>query len=141
MAKERLLTAIDSAGGSFQVAARVSDDDGWYRLELIAPEIGTRAAEASDVFECLCRIRGRLDHEGVRLCCNGARRDVWPSGMGRDMGGGFRAYVLEIGRRASLADLVDIFDPAPIQSIATVDEQRRFSEKWLASPKRSPNQD
>jgi len=136
MAKVRLLTAVDASGSSFQVATRVSDDDGWFRLELDAPELGTRAAEASDVFECLCRIRVPLDHEGVRLCCNGARRDVWPSGMARDMGGGFRAYVLEIGRRASREDLVDIFDPAPIESIATVDEQRRFSEKWLATARR-----
>ena len=92
-------------------------------------------AEASDVFECLSRVRAQLDKDGVRLCCNGARLNVWPSDLGRDMGEGLTAYDLQIGRPASLKDLVDIFDPAPIETIATVEEQRRFSEKWLNTRK------
>ncbi len=133
--EERLITATDSSGRSFVVTARISTREGGYRLELTAPEIGVRAADASDVFECLRRLRTNLDREGTRLCCNGARLNVWPSGMARDMGGGWKAYVLQIGRRASVKDLVDIFDPAPIEDVATVEEQRRFAEKWLAAPK------
>ena len=114
------------------VNARVSTRKEGYRLELTAPELGVRAADASDVFECLCRLRTQLDREGIRLCCNGARLNVWPSGMARDMGGGLKAYVLQIGRRATIDDLVDIFDSAPVEDVATVEEQRRFAEKWLA---------
>src|SRR2546421_5691675 len=131
----RVITATDSPGRSFAVNARVSTRKEGYRLELTAPELGVRAADASDVFECLCRLRTNLDREGTRLCCNGARLNVWPSGMARDMGGGSKAYVLQIGRRASIDDLVDIFDSAPIEDIATVAEQRRFTEEWLAAPK------
>ncbi|HEV3462288.1 MAG TPA: hypothetical protein VG413_09610 [Candidatus Dormibacteraeota bacterium] len=133
--KERVITATDSSGRSFMVTARVSTGTSSYRLELAAPEIGIRSADASDVFECMCQLRARFDREGIRLCCNGARLNVWPSGMARDMGGGLRAYVLEVGRRASIDDLVDIFDSAPIEDIATVEEQRLFAEKWLAAPK------
>jgi hypothetical protein len=130
--EERVITATDSSGRSFVVNARVSTRKERYRLELTAPELGVRAADASDVFECLCRLRTELDREGIRLCCNGARLNVWPSGMARDMGGGSKAYVLQIGRRATIDDLVDIFDSAPIEDVATVEEQRRFAEKWLA---------
>jgi hypothetical protein len=77
----------------------------------------------------------QLDKDGIRLCCNGARLNVWPSGMARDMGGGFKAYALQMGRKASREDLVDIFDAAPIDTIATVEEQRRFNKEWLSSPK------
>src|SRR5438445_3727542 len=133
--EERVITATDSSGRSFVVKARISAQQGGYRLELAAPEVGTRAADASDAFECLCLLRKQLDREGIRLCCNGARLNVWPSGMARDMGGGLKAYVLQIGRRASIDDLVDIFESAPIEDIATVEEQRRFAEKWLAVPK------
>jgi hypothetical protein len=130
--EERVITAIDSSGRSFVVNARASTRKEGYRLELTAPELGVRAADASDVFECLCRLRTQLDREGIRLCCNGARLNVWPSGMARDMGGGLKAYVLQIGRRATIDDLVDIFDSAPVEDVATVEEQRRFAEKWLA---------
>ena len=133
--EERVIIATDSSGRSFVVNARISTCTGGYRLELAVPEIGAQTAEASDVFECLCRVRTQLDREGIRLCCNGARLNVWPSGMARDMGGGLKAYVLQVGRRASIDDLVDIFDSAPIEDIATVAEQRRFTEKWLAAPK------
>lgn len=136
MSGERLITAIDPTGRSFVVTAQISTGTGHYQLQLEAPEIGSRTAEAGDVFECLSRLRTQLDKDGIRLCCNGARLNVWPSGMARDMGGGLKAYVLQIGRRASLADLVDIFDAAPVEAIATVDEQRRFSEEWLADATR-----
>jgi hypothetical protein len=55
--------------------------------------------------------------------------------MARDMGGGFRAHVLQMGRRGSIDDLVDIFDSAMLEEIATVEEQRLFAQKWLAGPK------
>jgi hypothetical protein len=133
--EQRVITAVDSAGRSYEVTARASTDTRHYRLELESPEFGTHVAEAADVFECLCQLRMQLGEDGIRLCCNGARLNVWPSGMARDMGGGFKAYALQMGRKASREDLVDIFDAAPIDTIATVKEQRRFNKEWLSSPK------
>jgi hypothetical protein len=62
------------------------------------------------------------------------RRDVWVSGMGRDMGIGLQAYLLSDpaeGRRP----LRSIFDPAPPDTIGTVAEQREYSDQWLAAKK------
>jgi hypothetical protein len=133
--EQRVIMAVDSAGRSYEVMARASTGTRHYRLELESPEFGIHVAEAADVFECLCQLRVQLDKDGIRLCCNGARLNVWPSGMARDMGGGFKAYALQIGRKASREDLVDILDAAPIDTIATLEEQRRFNREWLSSPK------
>jgi hypothetical protein len=64
---------------------------------------------------------------GYRMLVNGARRNVWPSGMG----GGRKAYVLMLGLPGR-PDLVDIFQPAPESEIALVEEQRAFFERRLA---------
>ena len=63
-------------------------------------------ATEPDYFECLVSIRRSLEKNDLAICCQGARRDVWASGMARDMGAGLRAYVLKEGRNASVEDLV-----------------------------------
>ena len=93
----------------------------------------TVSADASDYFESLLLVRRELEHDGLLVCCQGARRDVWPSGMARDMGAGLKAYVLSIGRQPSQKDLVDIFDPAEQSLIGTVAEQEGHFQKWWAS--------
>ena len=42
----------------------------------------------ADLFDALIALRRRLEDLGCRLLCAGARRDVYPSGMSRTMGGG-----------------------------------------------------
>jgi hypothetical protein len=90
-------------------------------------------AEASDYFEALCRVREVLEQDGARLLCYGASRDVYPSGMARDMGSGLRAYRTSMGHRASGSDLMDIFATGPDVQPATVEEQRRYRDEWLVS--------
>lgn len=129
---ERVITAVDRAGHSFQTTCRVTTlPERGYQLELSAPEIGRHVGEAPDAFECLSIVRRQLDQTGIRLCCNGARRDVWPSGMARDMGGGLKAYHLTMGKATKISDLVDIFEPAPVEAVASVAEQRDFVRRWL----------
>lgn len=99
-------------------------------LELVLEEGRSLSADATDFFECLAQVRLQLEPEGARILCQGARRDVWPSGMARDMGAGLRAYVLVPGRKANFSDLVDIFDPADPALICTVAEQSQFSRDW-----------
>jgi hypothetical protein len=48
--------------------------------------------EAPDFFEVLCLIRVQLEPRGLRTVCYRASRNVWPSGMARDMGRGLKAY-------------------------------------------------
>ncbi|WP_236790575.1 hypothetical protein [Amycolatopsis sp. GM8] len=50
------------------------------------------------------------------------------------MGGGLRIYVLRPGRRATIDDLVDTLADAPVDQLATVDEQQAFWEAWLKKP-------
>lgn len=83
-------------------------------------------AEQLDLFECLRAVRCALDEEGALLCCEGARRDVFPSGMARQMGGGRKAY-----RIATDRVLVDIFAPTDCNEVCTVDEQAESVERLL----------
>jgi len=86
-----------------------------------------------DYFSALCSIRRVLELEGGLLHCFGASRNVYPSPMSRDMGGGIKAYKLHLGSQAKLSDLVSIFDSGADMSPTTVDEQERFYKEWLAS--------
>ncbi|HEV7298135.1 MAG TPA: hypothetical protein VGN72_02140 [Tepidisphaeraceae bacterium] len=90
-------------------------------------------AEASDYFEALADIRGQLAQRKLRPVCYGASRNVFPSGMARDMGAGLKAYRLTLGKPARMKDLVGILDVGPDVDPVPVEEQRTFFERWLES--------
>src|SRR5262245_27555930 len=69
--------------------------------------------EDRNYFEAFCRIREKLEADGLRPFCYGACINVYPSGMSRDMGGGLRASKLTLGQQGRIADLVDIFSTGP----------------------------
>lgn len=94
---------------------------------------GTCSAVARDYFEAMCRIRQQLEAEGISLHCYGASRNVYPSGMARDMGRGLQAYKLVLGRPADGKDLVSIFANGHDVQPATVAEQKAWFEAWLRS--------
>ncbi len=81
------------------------------------------SSEGLDLFESLTSLRLQLESGGLLLCVNGARADVYPSGMSRQMAGGRMAYQLARGRRPGREDLVDIFDAACCDWVVGVDEQ------------------
>jgi hypothetical protein len=91
-----------------------------------------RASEP-DYFEALCRIRDELESFHLRPNCYGASRNVFPSGMGRDMGSGLNAYKMKMGIQAKLEDLVFIFDSGPDVEPVSVAEQRAFFDVWSKS--------
>jgi len=92
-------------------------------------------ATGPDMFEALVRLRRQLEPDGLLIAVQGSRRDTYPSGMARDMGGGRQIYVVHPGRRADSDDLVGTVADAPSNLLATVDEQRAFWNAWLAGPK------
>lgn len=108
-----------------------------YRIELVA-RVGDYTcpytATAPDMFEALVRLRRQLEPDGLMVAVQGSRRDTYPSGMARDMGGGMRIYLMHPGLRARLDDLVETLDEAPLDQVATVEEQRAFFKSWLAEP-------
>ena len=88
---------------------------------------------AGDYFEALAAIRRELEKDHIFLNCYGASRNVYPSGMGRDMGVGLRAYKMTIGKHATMEDLVFIFDTGSDVEPCSVLEQKNFFERWLKS--------
>jgi len=98
----------------------------------------------ADAFECLVKLRLMLEARHYKILCNAARINVYPSRMARQMGGGWSAYLLTMGRAAKLPDLVDILDPAAPETIASVQAQREFYDAWtksvVAQPKARPQE-
>jgi hypothetical protein len=98
-------------------------------------------AEGDDLAEALARARQALEPLGVRLLCQGARRDVHPSPMARQAGGRL-TYVIAPGRPARREDLVDVLGPlAPAERTlartlaeqAEQAEQTEQARRWLES--------
>jgi len=104
-------------------------------LELTLDDGRAFTASGGDYFACLVSIRRELEAEGIVVCCQGARKDVWPSGMARDMAVGLQAYVLTIGRAPLRHEVVAIFDPADPRLIGTVAEQEHYFKLWWSSPR------
>src|SRR5687767_13231094 len=77
-----------------------------------------------DLFECLLAVRVELESQGLLLCCQGARKNVSPSGMTRQMSNGRLAYVLPAKGAVSDDDLVDVFAPAACVDVASIDDQK-----------------
>ncbi|GAA2756150.1 hypothetical protein [Actinopolymorpha rutila] len=94
------------------------------------PAPQTWTATGTDVFDAVLNLREQLDAVGVRLCCNGARRNAWASGMQRDMARGRFVYLL--GDEPGHPGQVPALDPAPCDQVVTVQEQKNFYSSWLA---------
>lgn len=85
--------------------------------------------ESESPFFALAQLRKALEKVDTFLLCNGARRDVYPSGMAMRS---IMAYELKMGRPAK--KLINIFDPAKdINKIGTVDDQKKYRDIWLES--------
>jgi hypothetical protein len=87
----------------------------------------------SDLFECLKEARLMFEADNLLLCCQGARPNVFPSGMGRQMSNGRLAYPLRRNPPLTDADLIDIVSPAPLAEVGTVAEQRSAIVEFFRS--------
>lgn len=98
-------------------------------LELHIENAGSFYGESHNYFDALINLRKELEPLQVKVLCFGARKDVWASGMQRDMGAGLSAYLLSAedeGRKPEQS----IFDYALPETIGTVDEQQKYFENW-----------
>ncbi len=86
-----------------------------------------------DYFECLCKMRKKLEKKGLRPKCFGASRNVYPSGMCRSMGGGRSAYKMTLGKHVDLCDIVDIFASNDDTEAVSIEEQLLFYNEWSKS--------
>jgi hypothetical protein len=99
-----------------------------WTLEFIAPITEKLSFTESDVFECLTQLRLELAKYGCKPLCAGARLDVYPSGMARDMGSGLSAQVMSGVPTNKWEDVqhVHMFDYTEPDSIASVEEQFNY---------------
>jgi hypothetical protein len=106
----------------------------WFQLVWTGPEL---RAIGPDAFEALAAIREQLEPSAWFVAVQGSRLDTYPSGMARDMGGGFRVYIMRMGQNASFEDLVDTFAEADPSLLATVAAQEEYWRRWRrAVPRR-----
>jgi hypothetical protein len=109
-----------------------------WTIEFTASIFDKMEFTSGDMFECLIMLRKELIKYNCILLCNGARLDVYPSGMCRDMGDGLVAHISKPGGSVSEEDLVYIFDYAQSELIASVEEQYNFHISHINSKLHSP---
>lgn len=102
-----------------------------YAIHLDHDLVRGQEFSGDDLFECLIALRRELEKAGVRILCNGARVDAYPSGMSRSMGGARKVYITELGKPGT--ELVEIFDQADLAKVGSVEEQRTFHQLWVDS--------
>ncbi|MFJ3580905.1 hypothetical protein ACIPPS_01515 [Streptomyces sp. NPDC090127] len=92
---------------------------------------GVKASEhtAWNFFEALARVRTDLEREGLKPAIEGACRDVYPSRMALDMGGGRRAHRWPLSGRPATVDIFDGVPTADHGRLSYVVEQSDLSEQ------------
>ena len=89
-------------------------------------------SKSDNIFDSVVELRKKLELKNIYLLCNASVINVYPSGMQKEFGG-TKAYKLQMGKQAVLADVVDIFDYNSELKIGSVEEQKKFYENWLKS--------
>lgn len=116
------LDVVDGAGRTTKSAVAIYDAVP-ARVILTTDDVALEE-EGGNLLQCLIGIRRQLEAKGFNLCCQGARPDVWPSGQLLQFTNGRFGYVLAsepIGRPFAQ---VDMFAPADVTEIGTVEQQR-----------------
>ena len=92
-------------------------------------------SKSDNIFDSIVELRKKLELNNIYLLCNASVINVYPSGMQKEFGG-TKAYKLQMGKQAVLADVVDIFDYDSELKIGSVKEQEEFFESWIESFRR-----
>jgi hypothetical protein len=83
---ERRELQVVGPGGSQVADVTVTTEPPW-AVRFVLADGSVVEAVGADLFSALETVRRRLEAEGMLVCCQGARPDVFPSGMARQMGG------------------------------------------------------
>ena len=126
------LAIINSSGSICRCNVQFARKEPWC---IIFECIGfdSQRFEGNDLFDCLVKLRRHLEKQDCLILCNGSRIDVYPSGMSRQMSGGRVAYIMKIGEVTKSGDIVDIFEPADKTLVSTVEQQKEYHSRWVAS--------
>jgi hypothetical protein len=121
----------DGAVAELRLEISLDKERRLWQIRLMEPEKNVTCFRETDLYKAMQALREHLEAKGGQLLCAGARPDVVPSGMSRDMGGGRKAYVIQLGKQAT--EIVDIFAYAEPAAVGTVQQQQKFVEAWWAS--------
>jgi hypothetical protein len=125
VAETIILAASKAGASSVEVILKVVDAEP-FSIEMTAPGYERAMFHGSNLFMCLIEVRTLLERDGLLLCCQGSRPNVFPSGMQQQMNGGRFAYQLQPGRKSTNDDVVDVFAPAELAEVGTVLQQRNL---------------
>ena len=89
-------------------------------------------SKSDNIFDSVVELRKKLELKNIYLLCNASVINVYPSGIQKEFGG-TKAYKLQMGKQATLSDVVDIFDYDSELKIGSVKEQEEFFESWIES--------
>ena len=89
-------------------------------------------SKSDNIFDSIVELRKKLELNNIYLLCNASAINVYPSLMQKEFGG-TKAYKLQMGKQATLNDIVDIFDYDNELKIGSVKEQEEFYESWIES--------
>lgn len=123
---------MDNLENKRECFIHIPDMEPWH-IEFEDSELGVIKFQGSDLFACLSNLRLYLEKKNFLLLCNGARIDVYPSSMTREMSAGRLAYVIKLGQTASRDDIVDIFETTSKENIGTVKQQKEYHTRWADS--------
>ncbi len=107
------------------------EEDGSCIVSILLEEDINYIGIGINYFRAFQDLRKKLQEEEIKVCCQGARFDVYPSRMSQQMGAGLMAYVMRIGVPAKSEDLVKIFDEYKGKFLGTIEEQEKYHKKWL----------
>ena len=84
-----------------------------------------------DYFQGLGELRADFPH--IKFLCKGSKLNVYPSSMASQMAKGLVAYEVQMGIPAEPDQIVHTFDYEEKDICATIQEQREFRKRWMAS--------
>ena len=106
----------------------VGDD---YLLSCKLPVSGELiTGQEADCFAALQAVRRKAEGRNWMICCKGARRNVWPSAMSRQMGGGMRMTVAASLAQTRLDSLASLSCSQLVQGLTGTAITRGISETW-----------
>lgn len=95
-----------------------------WSLKIVFNDQTEYEAISGDVFSCFCEIRNHFSD--VVFMCKGAKRNVYPSSMCRDMSGGLIAYEFHEGKHATSKDIVPIFKFDDEDLVSPAEQKQHF---------------
>lgn len=90
-----------------------------------------QVVEADDFYSCFRKLMEL--NPSITFFCKGAKINVLPSRMTRQMTSGLSAYETTLGKQARKEDLVDIFDYEDTMLVSDPLQLDKYQKEWFSS--------